>query len=226
MQLRNDSPVWEKGYTFLLSNPEHDSVQIRIVDQKTEKDIGQYTFPLSGLLDKPGMEIASQPYQLAKSGAESKIELAFRLRILKKSPNDEDEQHALRSGSVTTIASAINVTPDPMSRTNSVRAQPSPSPVLRKQDSKLSTHSYGGGESDLTATDEEPILSTLSKAELSSSPPNSTHSSELSESIIELLHRAPSVTSSAGSFGLGRIQLTLRYSVQRQRLIVIIHKIM
>lgn len=226
--MRTDSPVWERGYTFLLTNPEHDSVQIRIVDQKTEKDIGQYTFPLSGLLDKPGMEIASQPYQLMKSGAESKIEMAFRLRILKKSPCEEDEKHSQRSGSVTTISSASNVAPDSMLRTHSVRPNPDPSQrlALRKQDSKLSTHSYGAVDSDLTTTDEEPILAPLSAPELSSSPPNSLHSSELSESIRELVERPLSVTSSAGSFGLGRIQLTLRYSVQRQRLVVIIHKIM
>ncbi|XP_049822259.1 extended synaptotagmin-2 [Aethina tumida] len=40
-----------------------------------------------------------------------------------------------------------------------------------------------------------------------------------------LLHRTPSVTSSAGEAGLGRIQLTLRYSLQRQKLIVVVHKI-
>ncbi|KAL1497143.1 hypothetical protein ABEB36_008149 [Hypothenemus hampei] len=41
----------------------------------------------------------------------------------------------------------------------------------------------------------------------------------------QLIHRTPSVTSSAGNAGLGRIQMTLRYSVQRQRLIVVVHKI-
>jgi len=41
-----------------------------------------------------------------------------------------------------------------------------------------------------------------------------------------LIHRTPSMTSSAGIAGRGRIQLTLRYSIQRQRLVVIVHKIM
>lgn len=41
-----------------------------------------------------------------------------------------------------------------------------------------------------------------------------------------LTHRIPDITSSAGEYNLGRIQLTLRYSVQRQKLTVIIHKIM
>ncbi|ENN81663.1 hypothetical protein YQE_01938, partial [Dendroctonus ponderosae] len=41
----------------------------------------------------------------------------------------------------------------------------------------------------------------------------------------QLIRRVPSQTSSAGEAGLGRIQLTLRYSVQRQRLIVVVHKV-
>lgn len=40
-----------------------------------------------------------------------------------------------------------------------------------------------------------------------------------------LIHRNPSVTSSLGEAKLGRIQLTLRYSVQRQKLIIVVHKI-
>lgn len=41
----------------------------------------------------------------------------------------------------------------------------------------------------------------------------------------KLIHRNLSVTSSAGESKLGRIQLSLRYSVQRQKLIIVVHKI-
>lgn len=47
----------------------------------------------------------------------------------------------------------------------------------------------------------------------------------ISESSSHLIHRNPSVTSSLGEAKLGRIQLTLRYSVQRQKLVVVVHKI-
>lgn len=40
-----------------------------------------------------------------------------------------------------------------------------------------------------------------------------------------LIHRNPSLTSFAGEAKLGRIQLTLRYSVPRQKLVIVIHKI-
>lgn len=41
----------------------------------------------------------------------------------------------------------------------------------------------------------------------------------------QLFHRNPNMTSSAGEAKLGRIQLSLRYSVQRQKLIIVVHKI-
>lgn len=83
MIMRDDSPVWEQGFTFLVSNPENESLQIRIVDQKTGNDIGQYTYPLNLLLPKNNMELVSQPFQLQKSGPESKLIMSLSLRILK-----------------------------------------------------------------------------------------------------------------------------------------------
>lgn len=41
-----------------------------------------------------------------------------------------------------------------------------------------------------------------------------------------LTHRMPETTSTAGEHGLGRIQLSITYSAQRQKLDVTIHKIM
>lgn len=41
----------------------------------------------------------------------------------------------------------------------------------------------------------------------------------------QLIHRNPNMTSSAGDAKLGRIQLSLRYSVQRQKFIIVVHKI-
>lgn len=42
----------------------------------------------------------------------------------------------------------------------------------------------------------------------------------------QLTHRFPDITSSAGENGLGRIQLSIHYTVQRQKLFITIHKIM
>lgn len=227
--------MWEQGYTFLVANPENDTVQLRIVDQKTGGELGQYTYLLSALLDKPGMQVAQQPYQLQKSGADSSIELSLRMRILKRAPSAEDELAAAgnldRQSSVSsssTLAGSAAGGDSGFSRTASVRTAPvstSAAATLHKQDSKLSgQHSYGGSEpTGLDGGIAEPLL----RATVSESVAAEPLASAAGGAVSQLLHhRTPSVTSTAGQAGLGRIQLTLRYSVQRQRLAVVVHRIM
>lgn len=218
VQMRTDSPVWEQGFTFLVANPGNDTLHVRIIDQKTEKELGTFTYVLSGLLEQTSLEVGSQPFQLAKSGAESKITMSMCLRILKNTSFATEAPLAITPP----IVSPID---DNFSRTSSVRHTGSEeSPLLsalRKQDSRVSRQS---NDTDSGMIADEHVLASSSVTQLSSSPIGSDSSSEIGESL--LIHRTPSVTSSAGSAGLGRIQLTLRYSAQRQRLIVIIHKIM
>uniref|UniRef100_A0A1L8DZP3 Putative synaptotagmin-like mitochondrial-lipid-binding domain protein n=2 Tax=Nyssomyia neivai TaxID=330878 RepID=A0A1L8DZP3_9DIPT len=201
-QMRTDEPVWEQGFTFLVANPENDSVQLKIVDQKTEKELGKLTYLLSSLLAKGNMDVVSEPFTLQKSGPVSKIILSMSLRILRNAPCMDDDDSA-----------ASTIDGGSLSRTDSVKPA-----QLSKQDSRLSVATSG----DVSASLQEEPCAVSSSATVSSATPPATP--EYRES--NLIHRTPSTTSSGGIAGLGRIQLTLRYSVQRQRLIVIVHKIM
>lgn len=212
VQMRTDEPVWEQGFTFLVGNPDNDTLQLKIMDQKTDKEIGRFTYILSALLEKQNLEIVSQPFQLQKSGPESKITMSMSLRIFKKSENiDEDAVSISSSDRVSSSGpSEINV-----SRQSSIKTLPE---VKQQQDARVSTSSAGG---ETTSVQEEPFEITSSSVFQSG-----RDSSDNSETGSTLLHRTPSTTSSAGFAGLGRIQLTTRYSVQRQRLVIIVHKIM
>lgn len=94
-----------------------------------------------------------------------------------------------------------------------------PSSPLRKQPSKESINSQprsvgsaaGVLPEEPAAPEEELIVNTSAPSSLAGSP--------------HLIHRNVSVTSSLGEAKLGRIQLTLRYSVQRQKFVVVVHKI-
>lgn len=212
VQMRTDAPIWEQGFTFLVANPDNDSLQLRIVDQKTDKELGRFTYILGALLEKAGMEVVSQPFQLQKSGPESKLTMTLALRILKKAPNLEDEAQTAvmeKGDTVEELARPGSKSP----------VDVSPIPPLRKQDSRMSNHSYGNDNDSGLAQEEVNVALLASKTSASPSP-------DLSEQSSNLIHRTPSMTSSAGIAGRGRIQLTLRYSVQRQRLVVIVHKIM
>lgn len=229
VQMRTDAPVWEQGFTFLVPNPANDTLSLRIVDQKTEKELGNFVYTLSALLEKNDMEMVSQPYQLAKSGAESKITMSLCLRILKNgTPAIEGTEPTATSTTPPPMTNATSATTDDaLSRGSSIRQSTETSPLLvpsssslRKQDSKISSNT----DTDSGMIQDEVMVLAGVASQLSSSPAQSSNGSEISGP--QLIHRTPSVTSSAGSAGLGRIQLTLRYSAQRQKLVVIIHKIM
>lgn len=79
--MRTSDPVWEQGFTFLVSNPETDTLYIRIEDQKTNSELGNLNINLNLLADKPHLAIQKQPFVLLKSGPQSKIILSLRLRV-------------------------------------------------------------------------------------------------------------------------------------------------
>ncbi|CAH0557885.1 unnamed protein product [Brassicogethes aeneus] len=97
--------------------------------------------------------------------------------------------------------------------------QPSAETASLKQEiDQKSTNTDSSDAQSIENKNVEDFIEDSSISQLTATPPSNISGDGL-------LHRTLSNTSSAGDAGLGRIQLTLRYSVQRQRLIVVIHKI-
>ncbi|XP_026466139.1 extended synaptotagmin-2 isoform X2 [Ctenocephalides felis] len=219
VQMRTDCPVWEQGYTFLVANPDNDGVYLKIVDHKTGNEIGKFAYALSGLLELPNMQIENEPFTLQKSGPESKIILSMSLRILKydgpvasSDVSESGDGDAVEQGNLSRSSSVRSS--HKKSDSSSDKAPPSPAHSIRKQDSIRSNKAPIALDEEL-----EPLVE---KTEA----PTYVESIPGSPKLSGLVHRTPSVTSTSGAHDLGRIQLTLRYSVQRQRLVVIVHKIM
>lgn len=84
-----DTPVWEQGFTFLVANPEHDTVQIQIIGQTSSKksgeNIGQFVYNISNLLTQNDLKHVLQSFQLRKSGTSSQVKLSMALKILRRS---------------------------------------------------------------------------------------------------------------------------------------------
>ncbi|XP_069702958.1 extended synaptotagmin-2 isoform X2 [Periplaneta americana] len=218
VQYRTGDPVFEQGFTFLVNNPDSDTLHLKVMDQKTTQEIGYFVFNLISLVDKPDLQVDSQPYRLIKSGPDSKINISLQMRILKyegpKEDKDEEEGEEKESQEEPTEPATLtrgSSVKKPDSPTNTVPPAPDSPARISKQESKDSVQS--GSSSSIQQPVEE--LITITKA-----PPGVD-----SPPLGDLRNRAPSSTSSAGEAGLGRIQLTLRYSVQRQRLVVVVHKI-
>ncbi|XP_044268241.1 extended synaptotagmin-2 isoform X2 [Tribolium madens] len=190
---RTIHPVWEQGFSFLVANPESDTLYLTITDRKTTNELGHVTYNIGNLAKKTKMEIYKEPFSLLKSGPESKVIWSMHLRVLKRAEAVDDIDSAdpptlQRDNSKVITSEDVPPTPTPTPETNE-----------------------GAGES---APNYEEIIKTTT-APVASTP--------IKES--NLTHRSPSVTSSAGIHDLGRIQLTIRYSVQRQRLIVVVHQV-
>lgn len=82
-----DAPVWEQSFTFLISNPEHDTLNIKICAQTSSKrhgeSIGEFTYNIRDLLTQTNMASVLQSFQLKKSATTSTVSLSMALKVLK-----------------------------------------------------------------------------------------------------------------------------------------------
>ncbi|KAF9415218.1 hypothetical protein HW555_007094 [Spodoptera exigua] len=209
VQMRTDDPVYEIGYSFLVQNPECDNLEIKVLDSKTGGQLGQLTYSISSLLKEKDLSMITQPLMLQRSGPESKIIMSLQLKILKDAIKEEDYEDE--------PAPAVVETP----------REPSP-PVVPPY---------------LLTVLPEPIVKNVEDALLDSSSQKSVPLEHIEKEVdtpqehlppkspeheppSKLTHRISSLTTSAGEAGLGRILLSLRYSMQNQTLFVVVHKIM
>lgn len=211
---RTDAPVWEQGYTFLVSNPENDTLHLKLTDQKTEKDLGTFSYVLRTLLDTPGMEIVAQPFQLQKSGPTSKITMSLALKVLSRV-------------TTSTMEPAVEA---PLLAATSVPIESAPSNIMSVALADFPQDTIETLDSGVNLANEEIVSINARKPLLSSSSVTSTtfgSTGDVNSGGNQLTHRhrTTSTTSTSSQYNLGKIQTTLRYSVQRQRLTVIIHKI-
>lgn len=79
--MRSSDPVYEKSFTFLVPNPESDTLYVKIRDQKTDNDLGHLVYQLSSLSGKQDLQVDKQPFALLKAGPDSKIYLSMHLRV-------------------------------------------------------------------------------------------------------------------------------------------------
>ncbi|XP_039297244.1 extended synaptotagmin-2 isoform X2 [Nilaparvata lugens] len=196
---RTDCPVYEQGFTFLVNNPETDTLHLKVIDQKTQQELGKLSYNLSALLDSELLELQDQPLQLYKAGPDTKVTLSLRLRILKSAEVKSEPVTLPRQTSVDSTKSQIitSVTQSTVEAAVNNRTDVSTGPSSVKKEAV-----------------EDMIVASTAPPKVESAPPSST-----------LHHRNVSTSLSAGESGLGRIQLTIGYSVQRQRLIIVVHKI-
>ncbi|KAL4715269.1 hypothetical protein ACJJTC_007851 [Scirpophaga incertulas] len=216
VQMRTDSPVYEIGYSFLVQNPEIDVLDIKILDQKTGNQLGQLIYGLSNLLKERELSLLTQPLNLQRSGAESKIILSMRLKVLKEAVKEEDIEEEGQA-ELPPLAPVPLATVDQFDGNKGIPSPTAETPVLGSADVDLKNID----DPMETASQKSIPVEQIIKA-VDVSQDQQTFSQGGSP---KLVHRTSSLTTSAGEAGLGRILLSLRYSMQNQTLFIVVHKI-
>ncbi|XP_045489362.1 extended synaptotagmin-2-B isoform X3 [Pieris rapae] len=203
VQMRTDCPVYEIGHSFLVHNPNIDMLEVKVLDQKTGNQLGILMYSVASLLKEKDLTMLSQPINLQKSGPESKILLALQLKILKEAVKEDLEEE-----------DSAPPTPEPLPTAPALDSTDAAPPETIPPVAPTT-------ETDNTSEKSIPVEQIVRQVEIPQEnqpkPENDTP---------KLVHRVSSLTTSAGEAGLGRILLSLRYSILNQTLYVVVHKIM
>ncbi|XP_057654404.1 extended synaptotagmin-2-like isoform X2 [Diorhabda carinulata] len=172
--MRTVNPVWEEGFIFMVANPDSDYLNLKIFDAKTEAELTEVSYNVSGLCDKENLEIEKESLRLEFGRTDCKLIWSLHLKIFHN--NNFQEYLEKRPSSRNSMSSIHTI------------------------------------ERDLT--DSESISSDSTKY--------SSHSRRHTKYSLKSNNSFCSRTSQES---YGDINLTMRYSLQRQRLIVVVHRV-
>uniref|UniRef100_A0A667YN89 Extended synaptotagmin-like protein 3 n=1 Tax=Myripristis murdjan TaxID=586833 RepID=A0A667YN89_9TELE len=206
-------PVWEEGFTFFVHDVENQQLRVQVKEHEKKTVLGVLTLPLSRLLNTSNMML-DQRFLLELSGANSQIKMKSTLRIL----NAEKPQP--------------KIILDPSPQSTSLQTLQ----TNQGSDTSPATHSSSSPNTIPGQADYEPYRrSSLLASEGRRTPAATPHMrrfdshSLLSENSIassrfDVSEASPypeAIMNHQGSFG--EIQLTMRYAVLRNKLIVLVN---
>uniref|UniRef100_A0A8C8FJ47 Extended synaptotagmin-2 n=1 Tax=Oncorhynchus tshawytscha TaxID=74940 RepID=A0A8C8FJ47_ONCTS len=223
IRYKTNEPMWEEAFSFLVHNPRRQELEVEVKDDKHKCTLGNLTVPLSGLLEEEDMTFTQQ-FSLRNSGPSStlKLKLALRVRIF--------------------IAASQMVKPTvPSQRLSASESPLPPAYTTPTPPMEASTHSlhrreerkeepYGGSPIRSTSIRSTSNLSTTISNSQKHLPHKDSMASLASDISLpfatqELQQRLRQLQngSAPSPYPLGEIQLTVRHSSQRNKLIVVVH---
>uniref|UniRef100_A0A8C2BCX2 Extended synaptotagmin-like protein 2a n=1 Tax=Cyprinus carpio TaxID=7962 RepID=A0A8C2BCX2_CYPCA len=226
---KTNEPVWEEAFTFLIHNPKCQELEVEVKDEKHECSLGTFSLPLSKLLQEDQMTLSQRfPLKNTGPGATLKMKMALRILSMEKlsgsnQPSSIQNHHPSSSTTPNPSPQQANVSePTPTSKTQqptpAPRSKPTPTPSPRDSPNHLaksgrSTSNLAISGSQLHLNNKEPTPS------IASDISNPSTAQDLQRTIQQLQNGA-----SPGFAPLGEIQLTIRHSPQRNKLIVVVHR--
>ncbi|XP_062386796.1 extended synaptotagmin-2 isoform X2 [Sardina pilchardus] len=234
---KTNEPVWEEAFTFLIHNPKTQKLDVEVKDEKHECSLGMLSLPLSQLLEADQMTL-NQRFPLSQSGPSATLKMKMALRVLCVEKLAQSDQPS----SVQIRRSSSSVPPTPaMPRPSNTTANQVPPPEMVVEPAPAHTHPHTPSHTHThTHAPAEPPASpqrlqegrSMSSLAISDSlsqfnkEPTPSIASDISAPYAtqELQHRLEQLhNGSPSSFPLGEVQLTVRHSSQRNKLIVVVH---
>ncbi|XP_029381162.1 extended synaptotagmin-2 isoform X2 [Echeneis naucrates] len=250
-RFKTNEPVWEEAFTFLIHNPNTQELEVEVKDAKHECSLGTLTLPLSRLLEAEDMTL-NQRFPLKNSGPSCTVKMKMALRVLcldkdtSSSSSSTPSSVQVRksdSSNATPRASVSSDSPKPPSSTSSDipqsasvsaqdvlnRRREADEPVRSPGSTDLGQGGAGGGHS-LAETGRSTSNLAISGSQLylaGGKEPTPSIASDISSPYAtqELQQRLHQLQNGSGPsyFPLGEVQLTVRHSSQRNKLIVVVH---
>ncbi|XP_053294823.1 extended synaptotagmin-2 isoform X1 [Pleuronectes platessa] len=245
---KTNEPVWEEAFTFLIHNPRTQQLEVEVKDAKHECSLGTITLPLTRLLEAEDMTL-NQRFPLKNSGPSCTIKMKVALRVLcqvkdtSPAPNSDPSSVPVpKSSGQTTRPSASSDSKLPSDTpVNPPSASLSAQDLMNRQ-KDTGEYVRSPGSTDLGQGGAERGGRSLAESGRSSSnlaisgsqqylaggkEPTPSIASDISNPYAtqELQQRLHQLQNGSGPsyFPLGEVQLTVRHSSQRNKLIVVVH---
>ncbi|XP_034718134.1 extended synaptotagmin-2 isoform X4 [Etheostoma cragini] len=223
IRYKNKEPLWEECFSFFVHNPRRQELELEVKDDKHKCTLGNLTVPLSSLLGEKDMTM-TQCFPLKNSGPSSTIKLKMALRILsleKQVSSDQPSSVQVRKSSVP------QPTPAPTQRRSASDSPlPPPTPPPPMDASTLNLQQRDGEPYSASFSNLSTCMSSSQKhLPHKESTPSLASDISLPFATLELQQRLCQLQNGSASsqYPLGEIQLTVRHSSQRNKLIVVVH---
>uniref|UniRef100_A0A8C9YUD7 Extended synaptotagmin 2 n=1 Tax=Sander lucioperca TaxID=283035 RepID=A0A8C9YUD7_SANLU len=217
IRYKNKEPLWEECFSFFVHNPRRQELELEVKDDKHKCTLGNLTVPLSGLLEEKDMTL-TQCFPLKNSGPSSTIKLKMALRV---KMDCITSHHTVCKSSKKGLKYRRSASDSPL-------PPPTPPPPI---DASTLTLQHRDGEpysaSPLRSFSNLSTCMSSSQKHLphKESTPSLASDISLPFATLELQQRLRQLQngSAPSQYPLGEIQLTVRHSSQRNKLIVVVH---
>ncbi|XP_036376601.1 extended synaptotagmin-2 isoform X2 [Megalops cyprinoides] len=230
IRYRTNEPLWEEAFSFLVHNPKTQTLEAEVKDEKHKCSLGSLSLPLLQLLEAEDMTM-NESFPLKNSGPSCTLKLKVALRVLcleKLTASDQPSSVQVRKASATVLPQRPYAPETPRPASNLPPSAAGSSLDLDRR-TEYPDRAYSGSPVKLADIGRSTSSLAISGSHQHLAHKESTPSiaSDLSmpfatQELQQRLRQLHNGTAPS-QFPLGEIQLTVRHSSQRNKLIVVVH---